>query len=103
MVFLVVPTTSIAVFMGCRKHKDKVVAGLSITGLAFILFIALYQYSFHTGHSFDANGICTSCTHQSSGSFLNLTTVLNSLGGLLLAFAHFRNYKLCRKADCNHG
>ena len=102
MVFLVVPTTSLAVFMGCRKHKDKVVAGLSITGLAFILFIAIYQYSFHTGHSFDANGICTSCTHQSSGSFLNLTTILNSVGGLFLASAHFRNFKLCRQAKCDH-
>jgi phosphoglycerol transferase MdoB-like AlkP superfamily enzyme len=102
MVFLVVPTTSLAVFMGCRKHKDKLVAALSITGLAFILFIAVYQYIFHAGHSLDANGICTSCTHHGSGSFLNLTTILNSVGGLFLACAHFRNFKLCRKADCNH-
>ena len=28
MVFLVVPTTSLAVFMGCRQHKDKFVAML---------------------------------------------------------------------------
>lgn len=102
MVFLVVPTTSLAVFMGCRKHKDKLVASLSITGLAFILFIAVYQYIFHAGHPLDANGICTSCTHHGSGSFLNLTTILNSVGGLFLACAHFRNFKLCRKADCNH-
>jgi phosphoglycerol transferase MdoB-like AlkP superfamily enzyme len=102
MVFLVVPTTSLAVFMGCRKHKDKLVAALSITGLAFILFIAVYQYIFHAGHPLDANGICTSCTHHGSGSFLNLTTILNSVGGLFLACAHFRNFKLCRKADCNH-
>ncbi len=102
MVFLVVPTTSIAVFMGCRKHKDKVVACLSLSGLAFILFIAIYQYSFHTGHTLDANGICTSCTRQGAGSFFNLTTILNSVGGLLLAGAHFRNYKLCRKSDCHN-
>jgi phosphoglycerol transferase MdoB-like AlkP superfamily enzyme len=102
MVFLVVPTTSLAVFMGCRKHKDKLVAALSITGLAFILFIAVYQYIFHAGHPLDANGICTSCTHHGSGSFLNLTTILNSVGGLFLACAHFRNFKLCRMADCNH-
>ena len=102
MVFLVVPTTSLAVFMGCRKHKNKIVVFLSTLGLAFILFIAIYQYSFLTGHSFDSNGICTTCTQKSSGSFLNVTTIFNSLGGLLLASAHFLNYKLCRKADCSH-
>ena len=32
MVFLVVPTTTAAVFMGCRKHKDKPVAALSVLG-----------------------------------------------------------------------
>ena len=47
MVFLVVPTTTAAVFMGCRKHKDKPVAALSALGLAFIVFVAIYQYSFH--------------------------------------------------------
>ena len=102
MVFLVVPTTSIAVIMGCRKHKDKGVALLSITGLAFILFIAIYQYSFHVGNPGADCGTCPSCSQLGFGNFLNITTVLNSLGGLLLACAHFRNYKLCRKADCNH-
>ena len=78
------------------------VAFFSMMGLACILFVTIYQYSFHTGHTIDSNGICTSCTHQSSGSLLNVTTIFNSLGGLLLASAHFLNYKLCRKADCSH-
>ena len=102
MVFLVVPTTSAAVFMGCRKHKDKAVAILSITGLSFILFIAIYQYSFHAANPDAVCGICPSCAQLGFGNVLNVTTVLNSLGGLCLASAHFRNYKLCRRADCNH-
>ena len=102
MVFLVVPTTSIAVFMGCRKHKDKGVALLSITGLSFILFIAIYQYSFHAANPDAVCGICPSCAQLGFGNVLNVTTVLNSLGGLCLASAHFRNYKLCRRADCDH-
>ena len=102
MVFLVVPTTSAAVFMGCRKHKDKAVAILSITGLSFILFIAIYQYSFHAANPDAVCGICPSCAQLGFGNVLNVTTVLNSLGGLSLASAHFRNYKLCRRADCNH-
>ena len=102
MVFLVVPTTSTAVFMGCRRHKDKGVALLSITGLAFILFIAIYQYSFHAGNPDADCGICPSCSQLGFGNVFNVTTVLNSLGGLFLASSHFRNYKLCRRADCNH-
>ena len=102
MVFLVVPTTSAAVFMGCRKHKDKTVAILSITGLSFILFIAIYQYSFHAANPDAVCGICPSCAQLGFGNVLNVTTVLNSLGGLCLTSAHFRNYKLCRRADCDH-
>ena len=102
MVFLVVPTTSAAVFMGCRKHKDKAVAILSITGLSFILFIAIYQYSFHAANPDAVCGICPSCAQLGFGNVLNVTTVLNSLGGFCLASAHFRNYKLCRRADCDH-
>ena len=102
MVFLVVPTTSAAVFMGCRKHKDKAVAILSITGLSFILFIAIYQYSFHAANPDAVCGICPSCAQLGFGNVLNVTTVLNSLGGFCLASAHFRNYKLCRSADCDH-
>ena len=102
MVFLVVPTTSAAVFMGCRKHKDRAVAGLSITGLSFILFVAVYQYSFHVANPTVDCGVCPSCAQLGFGSAFNVTTILNSLGGLFLASGHFRNYKLCRRADCNH-
>jgi len=101
MVFLVVPTTSLAVFMGCRKHKDKGVIALSMTGLVFILSIAFYQYSAHTSHSLNAQGVCLACVQNKSSGYLNPTTVFNSLGGLLLAIAHYRNYRLCRKADCD--
>ena len=102
MVFLVVPTTTAAVFMGCRKHKDKPVAALSALGLAFIVFVAIYQYSFHAANPGAACGACPSCTQLGFGGFFNITNVLNSVGGLFLASAHFRNYKLCRKARCDH-
>ena len=40
MVFLVVPTTSAAMFMGCREHTDKAVACLGSGGLSFIVLVA---------------------------------------------------------------
>ena len=102
MVFLVVPTTTAAVFMGCRKHKDKPVAILSALGMAFIVFVAIYQYSFYAANPDLDCRACPSCTQLGLGSFFNVTTVLNSVGGLFLDSAHFRNYKLCRKARCDH-
>ncbi len=102
MVFLVVPTTLLAVFMGCRKHKDKLVAILSVTGLAFIVFVAIYQYTFHSLQPLADCGVCPSCAQIGTIGFLNPTTIFNSIGGLFLASAHFRNFKLCRKADCDH-
>ena len=102
MVFLVVPTTSAAMFMGCRKHKDKAVAFLGATGLSFIVFVAIYQYSFHVANPDAVCGVCPSCTQLGLGSFFNITNVLNSVGGLFLASAHFRNFKLCRQEKCDH-
>ena len=102
MVFLVIPTTLLAVFMGCRKHKDKFVAILSVTGLAFIVFVAIYQYTFHSVQPLADCGVCPSCAQMGTIGFLNPTTIFNSTGGLFLASAHFRNFKLCRKADCDH-
>ena len=102
MVFLVVPTTTAAVFMGCRKHKDKPVAILSALGMAFIVFVTINQYSFYAANPDLDCRACPSCTQLGLGSFFNVTTVLNSVGGLFLASAHFRNYKLCRKARCDH-
>ena len=100
MVFLVVPTTSLAVFMGCRQHKDKAVAVLSILGLACIVGVAIYQYSFHAAQPLADCGICAACTQNGSGSLMTPTTLFNCSGGLFLALAHFRNFRLCRRARC---
>ena len=42
MIFLVLPTTVFAIFMGCRNHKDRMVLALSAIGLS-ILLLALIQ------------------------------------------------------------
>ena len=72
MVSLVVPTTTAAMFMGCRKHKDKAVASLGAIGLAFIVFVAIYQYTFHASNPDAVCGACPSCTQLGMGSFFSL-------------------------------
>ncbi|MEM6551669.1 MAG: MerC domain-containing protein [Planctomycetota bacterium] len=51
MLGLVVPTSAVAVFLGCRKHKDKVVVGLCAAGLAILAGMALYESSVHAAYA----------------------------------------------------
>lgn len=108
MILLVLPTTSFAIFMGCRRHKDKWVATLSILGIC-VLLGALVHERLHTASHSTATA---STTHQCEACDRNLSEEpvpvhaggwFNTLGGLLLASAHVRNYRRCRKGQCDHG
>lgn len=99
MLFFVLPTTSLAVFLGCRKHKDRFVIGLSSVGLACLFAVCLYESFFHILHH------STVCAHCAQGKFKDHLTpamYINILGGPLLASAHVRNYRLCRRLECTH-
>ena len=43
MLYLVIPTTSFAIFMGCRQHKDKWVFTLSAIGLCILISALVYE------------------------------------------------------------
>lgn len=117
MLLLVIPTTVLAVYMGCRKHRNRSVLILSVLGLSLLIGGIL------VGHIFPATACCPA--HQEVGmlgfgpstsqkelnmsasvvsilrSFpLSAESIWTSLGGLLLAAAHFRNFFLCRRACC---
>ena len=96
MLLLVLPTTSISIFMGCRKHKDKWTAALSLTGLCIMIAVTIFEYATHTS--------CASCGGCSGAASAPVppTAWFNTFGGLFLASAHVRNFKLCRKSDCCH-
>jgi hypothetical protein len=110
MVFLVIPTTSVAMFLGCRKHKDKVMVLLSALGMGALLFAALYE-SFLVATPGEAAEAahCAMCASQaapaesqSQASSHGSTLYVNIAGGLLLAGAHIRNFVFCRRASCAH-
>lgn len=94
MLVLVLPSTCLAIFLGCRKHKDRWTAVLSAIGLAVITAVVLYEGQAHA---------CSDCGHHhgSAGS-LPACAWFNTLGGLFLATAHIRNFRLCRKSCCTH-
>ncbi len=122
MVGFVIPTTSFAVFTGCRKHKDKLVLLLSIAGVVLLFAVAIYESFFHnlagagdpslnvtyedffgTSAQITEQAHCENCaTVEKSGIFASGPVLINLIGGIFLAGAHCRNFILCRKADCNH-
>jgi hypothetical protein len=106
MILFVLPTTSFAIFMGCRRHKDRLVAVLSALGLSILIF-ALVQERIHSSAHADAvNHIahCESCARDLSKEPIPMHAGawFNTFGGLLLASAHVRNFRLCRKDRCAH-
>ncbi len=102
MLLFVLPTTSMAVFLGCRKHKDKFVMGLSSIGLALLFAVCIFESFFHAGSLLQHSSECLKCTQGEMSDHFTITTLANILGGILLASAHIRNYLLCRSSNCTH-
>ena len=102
MVLFVVPTTTVAIFMGCREHKDKAVLILGMAGLAFLVSIAAYETVFQAAAAAPASAHCDQCATSGEGSLVNAGVLGNLAGGLLLVSAHVRNFLLCRRANCTH-
>jgi len=76
---LVLPSSALALVLGCRRHRDLAVLGLGLLGLSAFLGLALW------GH--DALG--------------EVRERLASAGAsALIALAHVRNYRLCRHDGC---
>lgn len=77
MLFLVIPASVVAMFLGCRRHKDFTVIMLGGVGLYFLLVGA-----------FAATGYVES--------------ILTLIGASIMISGHLRNFRLCRKYCCDH-
>ena len=104
MLYLVIPTTSFAIYMGCRKHKDKWVATFSALGLSVLLCALIVERQNTAAHSAEDGAACPHCVRDVSEAPVPMHAAawINTLGGLFLASGHVRNYRLCRRAKCNH-
>ncbi len=77
MLFLVIPASVVAIFLGCRRHKDFNVIMLGILGLGFLL-----------AGAFAAAGY---------GEY-----IFTFIGAFIMISGHLRNFRLCRQDGCNH-
>lgn len=80
LVAIVVPASFIALFLGCRRHKDRAVFVLGSLGLIALVSIAYFG-------------------HDLLGELGEKVATVTS--GAMLAFAHIRNYRLCRHDGCD--
>lgn len=87
MLVAVLPTTGLAILLGCKQHKDFLVFLLSIGGFA-LLCLATFGHGHAHPHPSTA-----------SANWLTRESILTSLGGLVMVSAHLRNFLLCRKAN----
>lgn len=80
LVAFVLPTSLVALFLGCRRHKDRGVLVLGGLGLISLVLVALFGHDLlgETGE--------------------RVATVIS---GAILAIGHLRNYRLCRQDGCH--
>ena len=81
LLVIVLPISLLALTIGCRKHKDYLTIIAGAIGLLLLILAAVF------GHSILDQSYERSVT---------------SLGSLVLAYAHIRNYRICRKNDSHH-
>jgi hypothetical protein len=78
MVICVIPISIFALTMGCKKHNKLSVALYGGVGLASLVAAVVFGES-HLGETGEK--------------------VMTAIGTLMIAFAHFQNYKLCLKSN----
>lgn len=79
LLLFVLPASSLALLLGCRRHKDWIVLVLGTLGLTQLALIAFFG-------------------HELLGEAGE--TVATVVGSLVLVASHFRNHCLCRSAGC---
>ena len=77
MLLVVIPSSTAAMFLGCRRHKDVYVAFLGVCGLCLLV-----------AGAFGAEGY--------------LETALTLAGVFVMLFGHARNFRLCGRDGCRH-
>src|SRR4029079_6750340 len=79
ILWFILPTSLVAVTLGCWRHKDRYVLGLCAIGLTVIVVAA------RVGDPLFGEPA---------------EMILTSVGSSLLIAGHFRNFTLCRGAAC---
>lgn len=78
---VILPTSVIALGLGCHRHRQWRVLAVGFVGLGILIAISIIPHALIAPLA---------------------ERLLTILAGCLLVFAHFTNFKQCRAADCEH-
>ena len=81
LLVFILPTSLIALTIGCRKHKDVLTIVLGAIGLLILTFTGFFG-------------------HEVFGEIGERW--VTTFGGLILAAAHIQNFRICRSDNCTH-
>lgn len=79
LVALVLPTSIVALTLGCQRHKNWQVFGLAAAGLLILCFTAVF------GHDYLGEA---------------LEKISTVMGASLVAASHVQNFRLCQHQTC---
>jgi len=79
LLYFILPTSVLALYLGCRKHGSRKVMLAGLSGVSVIWFGGVF------GHDFLSE---------------ELERGLSIVGSVLIAYSHYMNHKLC-KHDCH--
>jgi len=77
---LIIPTSLVALSLGCRLHKSWLVFLLGAAGMSILVLTAFFAHDF-LGEQ--------------------LEKVATILGAILIAASHAQNFSLCRRKECD--
>ena len=81
LVLLVLPTSTVALTLGCRQHGLKHILAWGLTGIAILVLAAGLGEEFLGEYG---------------------EKILTVVGSVLVAVGHILNFKCCRTAGCDH-
>ena len=81
LVFLVLPLSTLALTMGCRKHRSRRVMAVGVVGLVLLVGAALGG-------------------HDLLGELIEKSATV--IGAVLVALSHVMNFRECRAVDCHN-
>ena len=80
LVVLILPTSLVALSLGCKLHRSWGVFFLGFAGISILVLTALFAHDFF-GEEFE-----------------KIATIF---GAVLIAASHVQNFSLCRRKECN--
>lgn len=80
MLWLVLPTSCIALFLGCRKHKKMSILATGILGMSILVIAAIFGHDIFGERS---------------------EKIVITIGGMIIALSHYLNFRACQSITCS--